>query len=174
MIKPESLRAALTAALPVFARDPDALKMWIDRGTIHARHGPNPDQPGAFEYRYTLNIVVENWQDHPSLIMLAVNAWAAIHQPDLLSGSRDQSYTFEADIIDAATVDLSLELPLTEAVRVTPRAGGGFDLLHLAEENPLLPDAAPLITPAVLLSELYWRGERLLPDPPLPETPGPE
>ena len=169
MIKPESLRAALVAALPVFQTNPDALKMWVDRGVIVARHGANPAQPGAFEYRYTLSLVVEGWQQHPSLIMLALNSWLAIHQPDLLSGSRDQSYTFEADIIDAATVDLSLELPLTEAVRVTPRVGGGFDLLHLAEESPLLPDAQPLSDPAVLLAQIWWQGERLIPEPPLPE-----
>lgn len=169
MIKPESLRAALVAALPVFQTNPDALKMWVDRGVIVARHGANPAQPGAFEYRYTLNLVVEGWQQHPSLIMLALNSWLAIHQPDLLSGHRDQSYTFEADIIDAATVDLSLELALSEAVRVTPRDGGGFDLLHLAEADPLLPDQEPLTQPAALLAQVWWQGERLIPGPPLPD-----
>lgn len=100
--------------------------------------------------------------------MLAVNSWLDVNQPDLLSGSRDQSYSFEADIIDASTVDLSLEIPLTEAVRVTPRIDGGFDLLHLAEADPLLPDADPISTPAALLQEIWWNGERLIPGPPLP------
>lgn len=56
MIKPESLRAALVAALPVLASNPDALKMWVDRGSIRAISGP----AHAFQYRYTLNLVAEN------------------------------------------------------------------------------------------------------------------
>lgn len=171
MIKPESLRAALVAALPVFQTNPDALKMWVDRGVIVARHGADPAQPGAFEYRYTLNLVIESWQQHPSLIMLALNSWLGVHQPDLLSGHRDQSYTFEADIIDASTVDLSLEVPLIEAVRVTRRVDGGFDLLHLAEADPMLPDQEPLTEPAALMAQIWWQGERLIPGPPLPEGP---
>lgn len=168
MIKPASLRAALVDALAVFAIAPDALKMWVDRGAIHARHSHDPARPGAFEYRYTLNLVVEGWQQHPSLVMLAINAWAAVNQPDLLAGSAAQSYTFEADILDAETVDLAIELQLTEAVAVTPRPDGGFDLQHLAEADPMLPDAAPLSTPAALLHQLWWQDERIIPGPPLP------
>lgn len=168
MIKPDGLRAALSAAIPLFAGDPTALKMWIDKGGIVARSGPSL----AFEYRYTLNLVVEGWQQHPSVIVLAINMWLAVNQPELLSGGRAPSYTFEADIIDNQTIDLAFELPLTEAVRVLPRPGGdGFDLTHVAEEDPIFPDAAPILPSAPTLQEIWWRGERLIPEPPLPDAP---
>ena len=166
MIKPQSLRAAIEAAAPVLAGDGAALKMWIDRGAIRARSGPAL----AFEYRYTLNVVVEGWQQHPSIIVLAINRWLADQQPDLLSGGRGQapSYTFEADIIDADTIDLAFEISLSEAVRVEPRGGDAFELVHAPEEDPL-PDMAALagLKPTPLLHQIWWKGERLVPEPPL-------
>ena len=164
MIKPQSLRAAIEAAAPVLAGDGAALKMWIDRGAIRARSGPAL----AFEYRYTLNVVVEGWQQHPSVIVLAINRWLGIQQPDLMSGHLDQSYSFEADIIDAETIDLAFEIPLTEAVRVEPRPAGAFELVHVAEDDPAFPDMEPLGDPVPLLQQIWWKGERLVPEPPLP------
>lgn len=168
MIKPDSLRAALTAALPLLATNPENLRMWVDKGSVRARHSHDPARPGAFEWRYTLNVHIYDWTLHPALPVLAVNHWLAINQPDLLSGTADESYSFEADIIDAATIDLALELKLTEAVTVTPRNDGGFDLQHLAEDDPMLPGTVPLSSPAALLQQIWYQGDRIIPGPPLP------
>ena len=167
MNKPNALCAALTAAIPLFASNPDMLKMWVDKGRIVASQGA---AGRAFEYRYTLNLVIENWQGEECAVFLALNEWLGVNQPDLLAAARGDTgaYTFEADIIDAQTIDLAIDLALTEAVRVLPRAGGGFELTFVAEQNPLFADLQPLSTPAAPLSEVYWQGERLIPGPPLP------
>lgn len=164
MNKPDALRAALAAVFPVFANNGDALKMWVDRGGIVARQGSNR----AFEYRYTLNLVITDLDTsiiHPSAIFLAVNDWLETQQPDLLTPANTPSYPFEADILDASKIDLSIELALSEAVRVTPRDGGGWNLEHKAEEVPLFPDMDPMTTPAAPLTEIWWGEDLLIPHP---------
>lgn len=164
MIKPAALRAAIEASFPVLAGNPDALRMWIDRGGIACRATAND----AFEISYTLNLVVVEWQGLPTGLFLVINRWLRANQPDLVAPGQPPAYTFEADIIDAATMDLAIELALTEAVAVTPRIGGGFDLQHLAEPAPMFPGEMALSTPPAPLAEVWWQGERLIDGPPLP------
>lgn len=165
MNKPNALRAALCAALPLLAANPDSLKMWVDKGRIVARAGASNR---AFEYRYTLNLVVQDWTGEECLIFLAINEWLTTNQPDLLTAATPDAYNFEADIIDDLSIDLSIELPLTEAVRVLPRVGGGFELTFVDEENPLFADLQPITPAAAPLTELWLGAERLIPGPPLP------
>ena len=165
MIKPNALRAALCAAIPVLAANPDMLRMWVDKGRIVARAAATNR---AFEYRYTLNVVIENWQGEECTVFLAVNEWLTTQQPDLLTQSGEGGYNFEADIIDDKTVDISIDLPLTEAVRVQPRVGGGFDLAFAAEEAPMFAALGATSEPPVALTSIWWQGERLIPGAPLP------
>lgn len=162
MIKPNALRAALCAVIPVLDANPDMLRMWVDKGRIVARAAA---ANRAFEYRYTLNLVIENWSGEECAVFLALNQWLGTQQPDLLTQSGEGGYAFEADIIDADTVDLSIELPLTEAVRVAPRVDGGFELTFVDEEDPLLGIYAPATEPPPPLNELWWGDERLIPAP---------
>ncbi len=170
MLKPDSLCAALTAAIPHFRDNPDALKMFVDKGRIVASRGA---ANRAFEYRYTLNLIVEDWQGEECLIFLALNEWLETQQPALLAAAAGDAgaYTFEVDIIDEKTIDLSIEIQLTEAVRVMPRAGGGYNLTFVAEENPLFADAMPISTPPAPLTDVFWQDERLIPGPPLDAAP---
>ena len=57
MNKPNSLRAALTAALPEFARNPDRLHIFIEHGSIAVTAAKSL----SFEYAYTLDIVVTDY-----------------------------------------------------------------------------------------------------------------
>lgn len=157
MQKPDSLRAAITAVDSELGRDPDRLKMWVEKGKIRAPMTPSR----AFTYEYTLTIVVTDYPGHPSVVFLAISDWLRINQPDLLSPAATGGYSFEADILDNKTIDLQIDLPLTEQVLLTPREGGGWDLEHIAEPDPLFADDVPLHEAAPLLAEGWSQGERL-------------
>ena len=159
MHKPDSLRAAIATAVPELAQNPDRLKIWLEKGRIRA---PMTDSR-AFAYEYALNVVVTDYTGHPSIIFLAINDWLRVNQPDLLRPDASGGYSFDADIMDNQTVDLGIELQLSEQVKLTSREGGGWNLEHLAEPDPLFPDDAPLVDPSALLREIWWKGEQLVP-----------
>lgn len=175
MLKPDSLRAALTAAIVdesgvrVLERDPDKLAVFIEKGRIAAR----PQREGGglgYEWRYTLHAVLTDFQGNPDAVAVAVILWLAVHQPEALANhaSGNEAVKFEADVIDAQTVDLALELELNEAVDVVPREGGGFDVVHRPEPNPCPPfDEVPETTP---LQQLFV-ADRLIFDTSSPPAP---
>ncbi|HEX8402227.1 MAG TPA: phage tail protein [Allosphingosinicella sp.] len=158
MLKPDLLRAALVAAVPELARDPDKLTLFVEKGRIAARAGP----ANGFEYRYQLQAVLLDFTGHPDAVMIAVLNWIHDHQPELLlnHSAGNEAISFDADIIDADTIDLAFTLELNEAVTFTPRAGGGFDATHRGE--PQLVDALLGIPATTLLGEIYLGGELIV------------
>lgn len=162
MFKPNSLRAALTAALPDLDRNPDRIAIFIDKGAVVARMSPAPahPQPG-FEYRYTLNVLLTDLPgDAPDVAMVAVMLWLHEHQPDLLQNHADDTLAFEAEVIDGTTIDLVIRLQLSESVRAAPREGGGFDLVHQAEPPAIEEfEGVPRWTP---LARVYIDDELVL------------
>lgn len=134
MIKPESLRAALVAAVPHLRRNPDRLLIFADEGSVAATFAPGL----SFEWRYTLNLIVTDFAGHPDAIMVPLLAWVRDNQPELLANpARQGDITFEADIIDSDKLDLSIKLKLTERVGVHARAdGSGVDVEHYHEPSP--------------------------------------
>lgn len=161
MQKPADLRAHLVARLPELERDPERLKMWLDRGTIRATQSAGH----GFVYDYTLNLVVTDWTDHPSILMVLILDWLRRHQPDLIASSAAPGFSFEADIIDKDVIDLSIDLALSEVVTVARRVDGGFDMEHQVEPETMFPDDLPIVDGDPTLTELWWRGERVLPLP---------
>ena len=159
MLKPASLRAALAAVAPVLDADATMLRMWVEKGKIVARRSANR----SFEYRYTLSVVVVGWTGPPEVLFLAINQWLELNQPDLLAGGRDESYSFDVDIIDSATIDLAMELALSEPVAVMDGGGGQFELIHLPEA-PLFGDAQQEPPPPPLTS-IWYQGAQLIPEP---------
>lgn len=130
MIKPDSLRAHLTAALPELKRDPDKLLVFVDRGSLVSTLAPGL----SFEYRYTLNLILTDYAGHPDAVMVPLLVWLATHQPELLANpSLREQIAFEADLLANDKVDLDIKLPLTERVGVHPRAGSGYDVEHYPE-----------------------------------------
>lgn len=165
MFKPGSLRSALTAAIVgadghrIFERDPANLKIWSDKGRIAGRLGP----ARGFEYRYRLNVFIQDFAGSEDALVIAITEWVSVLQPELLLNHEtgNQAITFEVDLLDNELVDLLFELELTETVRVIPREGGGFDATHEAEpavEDPAF-EGAPLRPP---LTQVYCGGELIL------------
>lgn len=165
MLKPDSLRAALTAIDPELARDPTQLIMWIDQGGIASPMTPN----FSFAYSYQLNVLLIGYGRDQRPLVIATLAWLRVQQPDLLQPGKD-AIAFEADFMDNQTVDLQFKLQLTEQVRTVRRPDGGFDMQYAAEPDPLFADDLPIggLDPVPALSSIWFDGERLVPDAPLP------
>lgn len=137
MLKPASLRAALETALPELAANPDRLIIYIDQGRIDTRRGGSL----SFEYRYRLNLVLLDYPHHPSAAMVPMLAWLRTHQPDITLNPElgEQAVTFEAEILNQASMDLAVRLLLTERVLVQTDPETGETTAHHLPE-PLLDD----------------------------------
>jgi len=165
MNKPDSLRAALVAIDPELARDPQQLILWIDEGAVQSPM----TAAFHFSYAYRLNVLLLGYAKHQAPLMIATLHWLRVNQPDLLTPGKD-AIAFEADFLDNASVDLQFTLRLTEQVRAVKRDDGGFDMNFIDEPDPLLADDIGLGEGGTMppLSDLWFAGERLLPDVPLP------
>jgi len=136
MNKPASLRAALAAALPDLVRDPERLLVFIDKGSVQSTFSGGL----SWEYGYTLNIILTDYAGHPDAVILPLVQWVRINQSELLDNvdQRPNGITFEADILDAGKVDLSITLKLTERV-VARVVGDRIELTHVPEPQPEEP-----------------------------------
>jgi hypothetical protein len=132
MKKPETLRKMLEAFVPAIAADPTKLSMFVDKGRIAARAGSL-----SLEYRYTLNIVVQDYAGEPDALMVPILAWIGQHQPDLLQRVDQEPFRFESELLDADTADISIYIELDEAVRITLKDGGGFTADRVEQSGDL-------------------------------------
>lgn len=139
-MKATSLRDAITTALPDFATDPDRLAMWITKGAIRGSTSANR----GFEWGYTLNITLENFAGEPTILFLVINDWLCINQPELLQPGGHKGYHHEVDVIDENTVDMHVQLDLTERMAVTVADDGKDNLQQLEDSAFLLDDDAPI------------------------------
>lgn len=129
MKKPASLRAAITAALPDLATDPDKLTVHIDAGVIAASGGLT----ASFEYRYTCNVILLDFAGDADTLFIAINEWVRRYQVDLLNDpeARANGITFEVDILANQLADVSIKLQLTESVVVGVDADGNRTIEHI-------------------------------------------
>lgn len=154
MKKPNLLRAFLTEALPELARETDALSIYVHGGTLGARHGANL----GYEIRYTLQLVLLDFRSDPNQLFLPLLLWLRIQQPDLLLNHESgvQAIQFRVDPVDNGAADVEITLPLSEAVDVLPRAGGGYDIGVRDEQTP--DYLLPLTDPVALLRQIWAPG----------------
>ncbi len=146
MKKPDGLRRLLLAT--ALKGQAEKLATFIDRGHVTCRRAGGL----AFEYGYTLNIVVQGYTGSVDDLMIPILAWVAEQQPDLLDREPYQPFTFESELLDANTADVSIDLELTERVLVTRTGQSSFESRHLDE--PLLTDAFPDVCGVSLLRGL--------------------
>ncbi|EKF2709667.1 phage tail protein, partial [Escherichia coli] len=81
MLKPDSLRRALTDAVTVLKTNPDMLRIFVDNGSIASTLATSL----SFEKRYTLNVIVTDFTGDFDLLIVPVLAWLRENQPDIMT-----------------------------------------------------------------------------------------
>lgn len=134
MKKPASLRAAIVAAVPGLAKNPDRFLVFADEGAVRATNTKSL----SFEYQYTLNVILLDYSGDADPVMLALLRWVRQNQPDLLDNAdkRRDGIGFEVDHLNNATCDLAIRLQLSEAVVVGKNAQGADTFAHQDEPIP--------------------------------------
>ncbi|GCI47222.1 phage tail protein [Escherichia coli] len=110
MNKPQSLRHALNKAVPYVRNNPDKLHLFVDNGSLVATGASSM----SWEYRYTLNVVIEDFSGDQNLLMAPVLLWLRDNQPDAINNPalREKLFTFEVDILRNDVCDISLKLTI--------------------------------------------------------------
>jgi hypothetical protein len=128
MLKPASLRAALTAACPWLKQNPENLHVFVEDGHLRCT------QAGGLssEYNYTLTIIVTDYADNPDFLMIPIVAWLRWQQPDMLENfdKQKKNFEFSVDYLDNRKCDIEIKLhELTERiiVRLSLATGEGGD-----------------------------------------------
>lgn len=122
MLKPNHIREIITRANPYLRRDPDKLQVFLDEGRIACR-GANSL---SYEYAYTLTVIVQDYPHHADQIIIPLLAYLRAQQPELFE-NRDNSaqvIRFDAEFLNHKTLDLSIQVDLTERVLVKQTEGG--------------------------------------------------
>jgi hypothetical protein len=138
MYKPKSLRKALTDAVPVLARNPEMMRIFIDNGKLASTLAASL----SFENQYTLNVVVTDFTGDIELLLVPIQAWLRIHQADIMTTDegRKKGFTYFADINNNDSTDVSISLMLTERTLVKEEG----DKLHI-ETVPEPQPPEPLV-----------------------------
>lgn len=134
MLKPAQLRQALTGSVPLLARSPDSLTVYIDNGRIVSTLAASL----SFEYQYRLNLVITDYAGDVDLLMVPVLEWLRENQPDIMATEekRRTGFIFQSDVISDVLSDISIELQLTERV-IVKDIDGALHVTHAGE--PPLP-----------------------------------
>jgi len=148
MLKPAQLRKALTDSVPLLARSPDSLNMFIDKGCIVSTLAASL----SFEYQYQLNLVITDYAGDADLLMVPVLAWLRVNQPDIMATGekRKNGFVFQSDVISDTLSDISIELQLTERV-IVKDIEGALHVTHVPE--------SPLPDNVALPRQIYAAGE---------------
>lgn len=149
MEKIRSLRAAIEAAIPDLARNPERLLLFVDKGKIASTSRVH----ASFEYRYEAEVLLVDFSDHLDKVVVACILWAQAHEPDIFQRWREtgEGISFEAELRNENDVDISLKMPLTERVIVRQQPDGSVYIEHAGE--PPAPD--PLGTPLGTFQKLH-------------------
>ena len=146
MKKLESLRAHLIASVPTIRNSPEKMEVFVDKGDVAVRAGSL-----SFEYSYTASIWVQDHAGSIDTLLVPILAWIAANQPDLFEKGERKPFTFESELLDAETCDITITLDLTELVRVEQQARG-LKVTHLPD--PVLLDQFPGVPTGTAL----WAG----------------
>jgi hypothetical protein len=144
MYKADSLREHLVHANPTMRQNPETLHTFIDEGSIRA----TGTKSLSFEYNYRFNIIITDYPGDEDAIIVPILAWIKVHQSDLLDGGElhKGGLIFEVDFNNAASIDFSIKLQLTERVIVKNDKQGRLDISHPDELQPTPAYHAPFWT----------------------------
>ena len=116
MKKPNQIRAVIERSNPEFTHNPDKLQLFVDQGQIISTGTASL----AFEYRYTLNIIITDYADDIARIIVPLLAYLKTNQPELFENPqrRENGIKYELDYNNNDTMDLLIDIQLTERVVV--------------------------------------------------------
>lgn len=117
MIKLAALRAAILAA-PIGVTD-DKLLAFAKRGKVESHRGGVGDHQ-AFALHYTAHLMVIGYERSPADLFFAAAQW--LHRDNPAAAA--DALSFEVDVIDGGTVDVTLSLDLSEIVAVIDNPDG--------------------------------------------------
>ncbi|MBG6245590.1 phage tail protein [Candidatus Symbiopectobacterium sp. 'North America'] len=137
MLKPSSLRRALSDAVPVLKNNPDMLHIFIDSGAVASTLALSL----SFENQYTLNLVITNFTDDIDWLLVPINAWLRENQPDIANDPK--GFTYLADINDNGSCDISISLKLTERV-IVKEVDRALHVTHAPEPPLPIPVERPV------------------------------
>ena len=168
MKKADDLRAHLVRHLPDLARDPERLRIFTEKARVRPTQAPAPH----FLLEYDLQLVIIDMSYNVLAVFILINEWLRRYQPDVIASHKAAGYNFEAEIMTNSTADLMITLPLTEVIHTERREGGGWDMFAMDDDTSVLADFLGIEDlvptadggPLPTLKEIYWRGEKLLPD----------
>lgn len=151
-MKIDSLRDAIATAFPDFATDPDRLCMWIEKGSWRSTGSDSRD----FEYEYVANLTLESFAGHPSVLVVAINDWLRVNQRERVQPGAKETCRFETIPLDDGTIDLHVQVELTERVSVAGNPDSTDTLEHLDDSgfvltDALLADDAPMLSGITLV-----------------------
>ena len=135
MKKVESLRQYLTDAIPGLAKDAERLFLAIDEGLIVPTQ-----RTTTFRIKAKVTVTLLDLPaDQIDTLAVALLFWTADNQPELMAAPESATaFPFNVEMLDRKVCDVAFTLALDELVSVSPRPGGGFDLVHRDE-----PDLEP-------------------------------
>ena len=112
-------------------QNPDSLQLYTDGGQVICTGAKSL----SYEYRYTLNIIVTDYADDIARIIVPVLAYLRVNQPELFENPqrRENGFKFITDYNNNDTLDLSIEIQLTERVVQKNHANGDAILQYAPE-----------------------------------------
>ncbi|MCW2479176.1 phage tail protein [Candidatus Symbiopectobacterium sp. NZEC135] len=138
MLKPSSLRRALSDAVPVLKNNPDMLHIFIDSGAVASTLARSL----SFENQYTLNLVITDFTDDIDWLLVPISAWLRENQPDIMTRD-NKGFTYLADINDNGSCDISISLKLTERV-IVKEIDKALHVTHAPEPPLPIPVERPI------------------------------
>ena len=147
MNKADSLKALLLASVPALKADPAKLALFVDKGKVSAVRSNSL----AFQLGYTLTIWIEEFAGDLDGLFVPVLAWISQNQPELIDRPDSEPFTFESELLDGDTADITIEIELTERVLVDRRENGKLRTRHL--DDAPRPDIFAGAEQAIL-----WQG----------------
>lgn len=158
MKKAELLRQFISDAVPYLQANPHTLMVYTRQLSAAA----TATTVAAFEYRYTLEVLVMDYPGDIDSLTVPIIAWARRYQPDLLLNPdrRRQGFAAEVDLLGNATMDILFKIPVDEAAVVTGDLASGFSVEHRAHAMPspeIGPDAWGLVVSGAMVPHDVWR-----------------
>lgn len=129
MKKADSLKELLLASVPALADDPAKLALFVDKGKVYAVRSNTL----AFQLSYTLTIWVEAFGGDLDGLFVPILAWIAQNQPELIGRPDSEPFTFESELLDGDSADITIEIELTERVLIERRDDGKLRTRHLGD-----------------------------------------